>query len=130
MTLRENGDVLVYLDDMLENARRAQKFSAGRSFEDLEADDAYQFSVLHALQIIGEAARKVPAGFRAHHQHIPWPLIVGLRHVVVHDYGDIRFDKIELVLREEIPKLIPQLEALISLVESKPETPLPPEPEA
>ena len=41
------------------------------------------------LQIIGEAARALPAELRAQATDIPCPKIVGMRNVLMHGYFDI-----------------------------------------
>ena len=47
------------------------------------------------------------------HPEIPWQSIIAQRHVLAHEYGDIRQDLIWRVATEHIPILIAQLEALL-----------------
>ena len=42
--------------------------------------------MIHHIQIIGEAASKLTPAFLKTHQQVPWPLIIKMRHVLVHDY--------------------------------------------
>ena len=42
--------------------------------------------MIHHIQIIGEAASQLTPTFRKTHQQVPWPQIIKMRHVLVHDY--------------------------------------------
>jgi uncharacterized protein with HEPN domain len=71
--------------------------------------------VIRNLQVIGEAAKKVPEETRSSHPTIPWKDMAGIRDRVVHDYFgvslDIVWDVIENhlpPLREKIVKLLPR----------------------
>ena len=64
------------------------------------------------LEIIGEAARNVSLAYREAHPEVPWRRIVGLRHVLAHEYGEVRQETVFGVVREHIPALIDALRAL------------------
>jgi uncharacterized protein with HEPN domain len=94
-----------YLLDMLLAARKAVKFTQGVLLEQLENDEMLQFATLRALQIIGEAARRISPEFKETHPEIPWSAIVGMRHRLVHEYFRIRVQKVWDVVRDDLPKL-------------------------
>ena len=52
------------------------------------------------------------AEYKATHSDIPWYMISGLRHRLVHDYDGTNWNVIALVVFEEIPMLLEQLEQL------------------
>ena len=60
-----------YLQDMLDNARRAGRFTAGMDFESFSKDDKTVYAVISAVEIIGEAARNVPEDVRSKYPQIP-----------------------------------------------------------
>lgn len=124
MTYRTFADVLLLLNDMMDHARIAESFSRGRTPAELASDLQYRFSVLYALQVVGEVASKVPESVRLKRPAISWSLIVGFRHVVVHGYGKVRLDRVAAILDAEIPGLIREFEELIPEVEALGETPL------
>ena len=69
------------------------------------------------LQIIGEAARLLPQEVRASAPDIPWSEIIGMRHILVHNYFGIDtqvvWDAVELDLpsmKEKITTLFRQLD--------------------
>ncbi len=62
-----------YLLDILKAARRAQKFTAGVTWEEFKRDDLLQSATMLPLMIIGEAAGKISREIRDAHPEIPWP---------------------------------------------------------
>jgi len=106
-------DVIQYLNDMLLNARRAQDLVEHLSFEDLQADWPTQYALLRALEIIGEAARYIPAEVRRQAPEIPWSDIVGMRNLLIHHYHGVDWEIVWETTLESIPELIKALEALL-----------------
>src|SRR5260221_5393160 len=84
-----------HLLDMLLAARQALRVSKGLTPEALAASELHQNAILHVLQTIGEAERKVSDPFKTEHPEIHWAEIVGMRHRLVHDYRRIDLQKIE-----------------------------------
>jgi uncharacterized protein with HEPN domain len=56
------------------------------SFDDFLYDDKAQYSVVRALTIIGEAAKKVPKSLQSRHAEVLWRLMAGMRDIVIHEY--------------------------------------------
>ena len=61
-----------YLRHMLVEADYLMGQAAGLSFEVFAADDTLRRAFVRSLEIIGEAAKKVPEGFRAQHPAVEW----------------------------------------------------------
>jgi uncharacterized protein with HEPN domain len=92
----------------------AIRFTEGRSREDLDKDEMLAFALLHAIQVVGEAAAKVSAEFRDQHPQIPWAPITGMRHRLVHAYFDINHDILWTTATESVPELLAQVDGLLS----------------
>jgi uncharacterized protein with HEPN domain len=58
------------------------------------------------LQVIGEAARGVSQPMRGQHLEVPWPQIVALRNILVHEYFGLNLDQIWTMTQKDLPKLI------------------------
>ena len=101
-----------YLLDMLIAARRAREFARGLTFEGFEQSSLHQNAMIRTLQVLGEAARKISPEGKQAHPEIPWPEIIGLRYRLVHDYFRIDLPKVWDVVENDIPRLIPLLEAI------------------
>ena len=76
----------------------------------------FYYAVAKAIEfeLIGEAANHVSAMSRARLAWIDWEQIVGMRHHLVHDFHRIDLDKIWDTVVNDIPVLIPQLEAALA----------------
>ncbi|TAM47315.1 MAG: DUF86 domain-containing protein [Gammaproteobacteria bacterium] len=102
-----------HLWDMLDTARRAQELAAGVSYDALMADIRTRYALERALEIIGEAARRVSPTLRAKHPEIPWKGILGFRNVLAHEYGEIDYRRLHTIATEKIPALISALQQIL-----------------
>ena len=62
---------------------------------------------------IGEAASKVSKKFKNTHPEIPWIRIIGQRHVLIHEYGEVEDELVWQVSRKHVPDLIEKLKPLV-----------------
>ena len=102
-----------YLWDMLDAAKAIRSFMDAISYEQYLRDRKVQMAVERALEIIGEAARKVSEKTKTEQPSIPWRSIIAQRNVLAHEYGEIKQDRIWEVVRNHIPALINDLEKMI-----------------
>ncbi len=79
-----------------------------------DADERTQAWMVSRLQIIGEACRHLTDEFRARHADVPWRLIVGMRHHLVHGYFEIDPEVVWLAVAERIPELRRDLERILA----------------
>lgn len=107
-----------YMLDMLLAARKVENFTRGVSWEKFSADDLLQNAVMHQIQIIGEAARKISQQYKDSHTGIPWQMIIGMRNRLVHEYFDIIPERVWDVVENSIPELIRLIEPLVPPDES------------
>lgn len=108
----EERDV-AYLWDMLDAARTVREFVAGANFHQYMQDRKLQLAVERAVEIIGEAARRVSEACREAHPEIPWRSIIAQRNVLAHEYGEIKQERMWIVASSRIPELIALLEPLV-----------------
>ena len=99
---------------MLDAAREAIGFVAGRTSEQFAADRMLALAVLKEIEIIGEAASKVSADTRAQLPRIPWPDVIGIRNRLVHAYFEVDYERVWVTVTESLPELIAQLEPALS----------------
>ena len=84
--------------------------------EQLEDGDLRYFGLLQLIQTIGEAAYQLTREFKADHPEVPWRQIIGMRHILVHEYDKIEEQFVWRVLRDELPKLKAQVEQLLAVL--------------
>lgn len=110
MTAERDDDALL---DMLIAAGGAVRLTRDVTQAEFSKDEALQLAVIHYIQIIGEAARKVSRERRATVSEIPWGQVIGMRHRVVHDYFDVRLPIVWDVVKNHLPPLIATLEIIV-----------------
>jgi len=69
-------------------------------------------AVVHSLEVIGEAARQMPRGFKSAHPEIHWREVAGLRNVIAHEYFGLDHEIIWDVIKTQIPGLIEKFQSL------------------
>jgi uncharacterized protein with HEPN domain len=106
--------IRVLLEDMRDRCGRIERFLGGVSYEAFLADDKTCDSVVRNLEVIGEAASRLPKEFTSAHVGVPWRLIVGMRHRIVHDYFDVDLALVFDICRHEIPELEAKLAELLA----------------
>ena len=102
----------VRLRHMIEAAESAWQFIAGRQRTDLDEDRMLLFALVHAIEVLGEAASRVSAETRATYTNIPWRAIIGMRNRLIHAYFEINTAIVWQTVTQEIPALLSQLRAL------------------
>ena len=65
------------------------------------------------MEIIGEAENRVSEIFQKAHPEIPWRTIVGQRNILIHEYGEVKNERIWVVAKERIPELVALLRPLL-----------------
>jgi uncharacterized protein with HEPN domain len=108
----ETADLALLLD-MLDSARAVREMVAGMHFQAYASDRRTRRAVEREVEIIGEAARKVSEPFRNAHSDVPWRKIMGQRHRLAHEYGEIEDEILWRVATMHVPELIAMLEPLI-----------------
>ncbi|MBF0512163.1 MAG: DUF86 domain-containing protein [Candidatus Omnitrophica bacterium] len=104
---------LGYIWDMYDAALQAVAFSGDKSFEDYHHNKMLRLAIERLLEIMGQAAKEVSSEFRHQYPDLPWAKIVGLRNVLAHEYGEVKDEKIYLVVSRDIPPLITQLKSIL-----------------
>lgn len=107
--MRSNRERLLDIQEAIE---RIEKYTADGK-EAFEASDLVQTWVVHHLQIVGEAARALPDDFRQTHPEIPWKKIVGMRHILVHNYFGTDTTIVWSVVEDDLPDLKTKLDAIL-----------------
>ncbi len=106
-------DPIVYIQDMLDAMNRIHQYTHNISFEQYESDLQLQDAIIHRLQIIGEAASRIPEETRNNYPNIPWRKIIGLRNVIVHDYMMVNTKEIWTIATVDLSQTKKEFETLL-----------------
>ncbi len=106
-------DYKAYLEDIIEAADAAREFVTGMDKDELGRDRRTRDAVVRNLEIIGEAAKKLPAQTKRDHPEVEWKKIAGLRDILVHDYFGIDMDIVWDVVQNKLPVLTEQVRRIL-----------------
>ena len=98
---------------MLDHAREAVTLVRGKKRADLDDDRLLELAFVRLLEVIGEAASRVPAEDCARYPEIPWPQIVSLRNRLIHGYDAVDLDILWQIIEHDLPPLITALEIIL-----------------
>ena len=113
-TIKDQGRII----HMLEAATIIRDKAPSYSLSNIRNDRILFFGLAKLIEIIGDAAYKLTLEFKESHPELPWKVIIGMRHVMVHGYYTISPDQIWATINTDIIEIIPTLEKYIQEFEN------------
>jgi len=99
--------------DIQDAVKRAIEFTRNVSEEQFIVDNVIRWAVYSQIVLIGEAANRLSAEYRAAHQELPWKQMIGMRHRLVHGYDDINWERVWKTTTDDLPGLLTVLSPLV-----------------
>ena len=93
------------LQDILEAITYLETFMDRVSLEEFEANPEKLFAVVKALEIVGEAVKKIPDDIRSQYPLILWKDVAGMRDILVHQYWRVDSKVVWSTVQTGIPIL-------------------------
>jgi len=107
-------DWRLYLRDMRGFCARVLAYRGGLDRQAVFADSMCLDAILRNLELLGEAAKKVPAEVREAYRQVPWREVAGLRDVLAHDYFGLDEEILWEVIEVHVPKLLVFLDHILA----------------
>lgn len=101
-----------YAADILASLRELQEFTEGLDFDAFSRDRKTVNAVVRSLEVMGEAAKRMPPEVRERHPDIPWKRMTGMRDKLIHEYSGVDLEIVWGVVKDELPPLGPLFERL------------------
>ncbi len=103
---------LIYLDDILFSITLIEEYIANVAQEEFLDSYDIQDKVLRRLEIIAEAAKKLPIELRSNNPQVPWRSIIGLRNIIAHTYDEVNLEEVWSIVTLHLPKTKIELEKI------------------
>lgn len=111
--MKAKRDFLTYLEDMYDATLKGISFINDVTYEQFKEDDKTQYALIRAIEVIGEAAKKIPNEIRKQSKEIPWSDVSGMRDFLIHDYFGININVVWETAKKDLPELNVKLQQLI-----------------
>ena len=106
-------DPKIALRQMLEHAEEAVALAQAHTRGNLDTDRLFALAITRLIEIIGEAANRVPPDLQATADTIPWAQIIATRNRLIHGYDQIDPDIVWAILTRDLPALLVDLRAML-----------------
>lgn len=104
------------LRDILDAIETIQRHS-WTNHELFNTDEVLRWFFRAQVQIVGEAIYKLSESFRKTHPQVPWRAVIGMRHILVHEYFDVEWEILWRVLQTRIPPLKADIETILNEID-------------
>ncbi|RPJ04298.1 MAG: DUF86 domain-containing protein [Deltaproteobacteria bacterium] len=98
-------DVRDYLSDILEAIANIREFTKEIDRSKFLADKKTNLAVIRCLEIVGEAAKKIPAEVRSQNPDLPWAEVAGMRDKLIHDYFGVDLEIVWTTVEDDLEPL-------------------------
>jgi len=105
-----------FINDLVEAIDDLEKFIKGFDYATFQKDKKTVYSVVRAIEIMGEAAKNIPDSMRGEYPQIPWRQIAGMRDKLSHAYFGVDMMTLWKAATQEAPSLKP---FLLEIVENE-----------
>jgi uncharacterized protein with HEPN domain len=103
--LTAKREFIDYLNDIFSAIEKVELFTQGMDLEEFVEDEKTVFAVVRALEIIGEAAKKVPVQVRDRYPDVPWQEMAGIRDKLIHEYFGVKLEVVWNAVKQDLPEL-------------------------
>ena len=93
--------------DILGSINETREFTLGMDRAAFAGDKKTINAVVRSLEVMGEAAKRVPDDTRARYPQIPWKQMSGMRDKLIHEYSGVDVDTVWKAVKEELPSVLP-----------------------
>jgi uncharacterized protein with HEPN domain len=107
-------EFLDFIEDILDAMDKAESMLSGADFETFEEDYQLNFAVVRALEIIGEATKRLPESIRSQYPEIPWKDMAGMRDRIIHGYDAVNLRIVWETVKRRIPEIKPRIQQILT----------------
>lgn len=108
-----------YIADILSALQEVEDFTGGMEYEHFAADRKTVNAVVRSLEVMGEAAKRIPEDVRRRYPDVPWKRMTGMRDKLIHEYSGVDLEIVWGVVKTELPPVKPLIEQALQDLEAR-----------
>jgi uncharacterized protein with HEPN domain len=108
-----SNEFLDFVEDILDAMDKAEILLQDVTRDQFEDDFRINFAVVRALEIIGEAAKRLPLSLREEYPDVPWKNMAGMRDRIIHGYDTVDLQIVWDVVKVDIPLIRPRIQQIL-----------------
>jgi|SRR5712692_87269 len=113
-------DWTFYLEDILESGLKIQQFTSGLTLEQFRENAMAFDAVVRNLEIIGEAAKRLPEPVKAMMPDIEWSKAAAFRDVIAHHYFGLNVNIVWDVVQNKVPAICKAAKSVLESTRNNP----------
>jgi uncharacterized protein with HEPN domain len=107
-------DPEIRIRHMRDHAQEAIEMLGNATVDELRNDRKLQLALVQLIEIIGEAAPRIPQDVRSANPVVPWQLAADMRNKLIHGYDVIEYAIVYDTVKADLPALVQQLNSALS----------------
>jgi len=112
-------EFLDHVEDILDAMEKADIMLSDVEFVTFEEDYVLNFAVVRALEIVGEATKRLPESLLLQYPEIPWKDMAGMRDRIIHGYDAVNLRIVWETVKSRIPEIKPKIQQILADFEGK-----------
>jgi uncharacterized protein with HEPN domain len=108
-----SNEFLDFVEDILDAMDYAEVFLRDMTYDEFQDDLRTNFAVVRALEIIGEATKRLPMDLRDKYPDVPWKNMAGMRDRIIHGYDTVDLRIVWDVVKVDVPQIKPQIQQIL-----------------
>lgn len=106
-------EFLDYVEDILDAMSKAQLLLEDVAYDELVSNFRISFALFRALEIVGEATKRLPQSLRDQYPDVPWREMAGMRDRLIHGYDVVDYQLVWDTVKKRIPVVRLQIQQIL-----------------
>jgi uncharacterized protein with HEPN domain len=113
------NEFLDFVEDIVYAMDKAEILLKNVTYDQFESDFRTNLAVVGALEIIGEATKRLPMSLRQEYPDIPWKNMAGMRDRITLGYDTVDLQIVWDVVKVDIPQIRPRIRHILTDYEAE-----------